>query len=146
LYRRYKDKADFVAVYMREAHASDGWALPGNEKIGIAVAQHKDYAERSQAAKVCYSSLTMTMPMVVDEIDDRVGIAYSGMPDRLYLLDTQGRVAYKGGRGPFGYKPSELEQSLIMLLLDEAAAKRPTGRPVQARTIGDQRNVNVDER
>jgi hypothetical protein len=70
----------------------------------------------------------MTMPMVVDEIDDRVGIAYSGMPDRLYLVDSAGRVAYKGGRGPFGYKPEELEQSLILLLMDEAAAKRPAAR------------------
>ena len=67
--------------------------------------------------------------MVVDEIDDRVGIAYSGMPDRLYVVDSRGRVAYKGGRGPFGYKPSELEQALVMLLLDEAAARPATKKP-----------------
>jgi hypothetical protein len=129
LYRRYKDKADFVPVYIREAHAADGWSLPSNDRLGISIAQHKDYGERCQAAKACCGSLKMTMPMVVDEIDDRVGIAYSGMPDRLYVVDTQGRVAYKGGRGPFGYKPSELEQALILLLMDEAAAKRPAGAP-----------------
>jgi hypothetical protein len=114
-----------VAVYLREAHASDGWSLPSNDKLGITVAHHKDAAERCRAAKDCCAALKMTIPMVVDEIDDRVGTAYSGMPDRLYLVDSQGRVAYKGGRGPFGYKPSELEQTLVMLLLDEAA-----GRPV----------------
>ena len=65
----------------------------------------------------------MTMPLVVDEIDDRVGHAYSGMPDRLYLIDRAGRVAYKGGRGPFGFKPAELDQAIAMLLLDEALAK-----------------------
>jgi hypothetical protein len=129
LYRRYKDKADFVAVYMREAHASDGWSLASNDKLGISVAQHKDYGERCQAAKTCCGSLKMTMPMVVDEIDDRAGIAYSGMPDRLYVVDSRGRVAYKGGRGPFGYKPSEMEQALVMLLMDEAAVKRPVGAP-----------------
>jgi hypothetical protein len=42
------------------------------------------------------------------------------MPDRLYIIDTKGRVAYKGGRGPFGYKPPEMEQALIMLLMDES--------------------------
>jgi hypothetical protein len=126
LYRRYKDKAEFVAVYVREAHASDGWSLQSNEKIGISVAQHKDLGERRQVAQVCSSALKMTIPMVVDEIDDRVGVAYSGMPDRLYIVDAQGRVAYKGGRGPFGYKPSEMEQSLIMLLMDEADKKRPS--------------------
>jgi alkylhydroperoxidase family enzyme len=53
-------------------------------------------------------------------MDDRVGHAYSGMPDRLYLIDREGRVAYKGGRGPFGFKSGELEQALVMQLLDQA--------------------------
>jgi hypothetical protein len=66
----------------------------------------------------------MTIPMVVDEFDDRIGIAYSGMPDRLYIIDSNGRVAYKGGRGPFGYKPLELEQSLVLLLLDQSEVSR----------------------
>src|SRR5262249_8953389 len=34
-------------------------------------------------------------------------------------IDKYGRVAYKGGRGPFGFKPGELEQALIMNLLEE---------------------------
>ncbi len=71
----------------------------------------------------------MTMPMVIDEIDDRAGIAYSGMPGRLDIVDTQGRVAYKGGRGPFGYKPSRMEQSLILLLMDQAGGPRAARGP-----------------
>src|SRR5262249_131160 len=55
----------------------------------------------------------------VDEMNDRVGHLYSGMPDRLYLIDANGRIAYKSGRGPFGFKTGELEQSLVMLLLDK---------------------------
>src|SRR5205814_1934472 len=39
-----------------------------------------------------------------------------------------GRVAYKGGRGPFGFKPGELEQSIVMTLLDEAG-ERGVGEP-----------------
>jgi alkylhydroperoxidase family enzyme len=61
----------------------------------------------------------MTMPLLVDAIDDRVGHAYSGMPDRLFIIDKQGMVAYKGGRGPFGFKPGELEQALVMHMLDQ---------------------------
>ena len=34
--------------------------------------------------------------------------------------NKSGRVAYKAGRGPFGLKPGEMEQALVMLLLDEA--------------------------
>ena len=59
------------------------------------------------------------MPMLVDEIDDSVGARYSGMPSRLYLIDQRGLIAFKNGRGPFGFKPAELEQSLILLLRDE---------------------------
>ena len=67
----------------------------------------------------------MTMPLLIDDMDDRVGHAYSGMPDRLYVVDRAGKVVYKGGRGPFGYKPGEMEQSLILLLRDEAEAAPP---------------------
>ncbi len=76
-------------------------------------------------AKTCCTSLGITMPMVVDDMDDHVGHLYSGMPDRLYVLDGDGRVVYKGGRGPFGFKVGEMEQSLVMLLLDadKATAK-----------------------
>lgn len=30
---------------------------------------------------------------------------WNGMPARLYVIDKEGNVAYKSGRGPFGYKP-----------------------------------------
>jgi hypothetical protein len=51
------------------------------------------------------------------------------MPDRLYVIDSRGRVAYKGGRGPFGYKPSEMEQALVMLLMGEGRGPAPAGPP-----------------
>lgn len=68
------------------------------------------------------------MPLVVDTIDDRVGHAYSGMPDRLYIVDRRGHVAYQGGRGPFGFKPAELEQSLLMVLLEQELESRAQKR------------------
>ena len=58
------------------------------------------------------------MKMVVDDINDPAGTAYSGMPARLYVIDTNGKVAYKSGRGPFGFKAGEMEQALAMSLLE----------------------------
>ena len=66
-----KDRADFLAIYVREAHPTDGWALPFNEKVGISIAQPKAFEERRAAASTCCRSLKTTIPMVVDEIDDR---------------------------------------------------------------------------
>jgi hypothetical protein len=47
------------------------------------------------------------------------------MPARLYLIDADGKVAYKSGRGPFGFKPGELEQALVMSLLDQQLKAAP---------------------
>jgi thiol-disulfide isomerase/thioredoxin len=121
LHRRYADRVDFLAVYVREAHPIDGWRLSSNDRAGIVLHQPQAWAERACTAILCSRALKITIPMVADELDNRVGHAYSGLPTRLYLIDREGRVAYKSGRGPFGVKPGELEQSLVMLLLDEAA-------------------------
>ena len=118
----------FIAVYLREAHPIDGWSL-GKDKVAGKILQPKTFAERRDVAVQCCSKLKITMPMVVDDIDDRVGHAYSGMPDRLYIIDSSGKIAYQGGRGPFCYLPSEMEQSLVMLLMDEGQRKQSGRAP-----------------
>jgi alkylhydroperoxidase family enzyme len=127
---RYKDDAVFVAVYVREAHPTDGWRMSSNDDAGVTFPQPRDYAERAGLAERCYAKLKMNMPLLVDEMDDRAGHAYSGMPSRLYVIDTAGKIAYKGGRGPFGFKPDEMEQTLVMLLLDGRAKAAPARVPV----------------
>ena len=56
------------------------------------------------------------LPALVDDVDDAVNSAYSAWPDRLYLVDVDGRIAYQGGRGPFGFAPDELEVAIRSLL------------------------------
>jgi Iodothyronine deiodinase len=67
--------------------------------------------------------LNLGFPMLVDTIDDSVGARYSGMPGRLYVIDRQGKVAFKSGRGPYLFKPAEMEQSLVLLLQEEGASR-----------------------
>jgi hypothetical protein len=114
---------DVYAVYIREAHPADGWKMKGNDRVGVTINQPKTLEARNLAASKCCQALHLTMPLLVDTINDEVNRAYSGFPDRLYLLDREGKVAYKGGRGPFAYKPREMEQGLLLLLLDEMLAK-----------------------
>lgn len=125
LYRRYKDRASFVMVYVREAHPTDGWQMDSNNRVGVAIRQPQNYDEREQVARTCGKTLDLGLPMVVDAMDDRVGARYSGMPSRLYLIDPKGVVAFKSGRGPFGFKTAELEQSLILELQAESSAGPP---------------------
>ncbi len=121
LYRRYKDRANFAMVYVREAHPTDGWRMASNDRFGATTSQPKTYGERVEVAQKCGRLLDLGFPMLVDTIDDAVGARYSGMPGRLYLIDRDGKIAFKSGRGPYLFKPAELEQSLVMLLLEGKA-------------------------
>jgi hypothetical protein len=124
LYKRYLDRANFLMVYVREAHPADGWRSPANDAAQITLEQPKTYEERVDAAETCQLKLGFEMPFLVDTIDDRVGGTYSGMPSRLYVIDRTGKIVYKSGRGPFGFKPAEMEQSLIWALTEQAVLEQ----------------------
>src|SRR5262249_419857 len=127
--KRYGDRVEFLGVYVREAHPTDGWHMESNDRAGVKFAQPTNKDERQAIATQCCTALKMTIPLLVDGVDDAVGQAYSGMPDRLYLIDKYGRVAYKGGRGPFGFKPGELEHAIIMNLLESPPTRvTPAGQ------------------
>ena len=145
LYHRYKDRATFVMVYVREAHPTDGWRMESNDRVGATTAQPKSYEERVDVAQKCGRLFNIGFPMLVDTIDDTVGARYSGMPGRLYLIDREGKVAFKSGRGPYLFKPAELEQSLVLSLQDQdpsasSAADNPVSPPVKAtRNAGERK-------
>lgn len=115
--RTFSDQVEFITVYLREAHPIDGLRTAANDRVGILVKQPISLVERAAVADRCYSTLRMKSQMVVDEMDDRVGRAYCAEPDRIYLIDDAGRVAYRGAPGPFGFNPIELEQTILLMLL-----------------------------
>ena len=49
---------------------------------------------------------------LVDEMGDAVGVACAGVPERLYLVGRDGRIAYKGGVGPMYFRPDEWERAI----------------------------------
>ena len=69
--------------------------------------------ERNEVARVCMTKLALEpIPALVDDLDDAVGEAYAAHPDRLYLVGRDGRVAFRGGPGPFGFIPDQLEAAI----------------------------------
>jgi alkylhydroperoxidase family enzyme len=104
--------------------------MSSNDKDGVVFAQPTTDEERCEVASKCCAALNTKVPFVVDTIDDHVGHLYSGMPDRLYLIDRDGRIAYKGGRGPFGFKPPELEQQIAMMLAESPPPKESGWFPI----------------
>lgn len=107
-------------VYVLEAHPSDVWQMESNIRDGVVFESPKDYEERGSVAALCVNKLGIEFPALVDDFDNSTESAYTAWPDRLYLIDTQGRVAYKSAPGPFGFKPDELEAALQELGLEPA--------------------------
>jgi hypothetical protein len=106
----------FLAVYILEAHPSDVWQMRSNIKEKVVFASPKDEEERALVAGACVRNLGIKFPAVLDGFDNRVEKAYTGWPDRIYLIDAQGRVTYKSRPGPFGFEPDELAASLKRLV------------------------------
>jgi hypothetical protein len=108
LYDRHGDEVAFFVVYIREAHPEDGWVLAENRREEIALDDPTSLEERADAAEACVGRLQTRIPVLLDDVDDAVALAYGGWPDRLYLIGRDGRVAFQGEVGPFGFKPEEL--------------------------------------
>lgn len=76
------------------------------------IVQTDSLDQRKANAEVCMASLKLTMPTVLDRADNKVNAAYAGWPDRLYVVGVDGKIAYKGGPGPRGFRPAEVENWL----------------------------------
>jgi hypothetical protein len=103
-------------VYIQEAHPVDLWQVSSNVKEGVLFASPRTSVERENTAEMCVVKLAIKLPSLIDGIDNRTERAYTGWPDRLYVIGTDGRVRYKSAPGPFGFSTSELEQALTQTL------------------------------
>lgn len=116
LYQQYRDRAAFYVVYIQEAHPIDKWQVKDNLQDDVLVASTMTADERLKVADLCVKNLKIDLPALVDEPDNRVERAYTGWPDRLYVVGRDGNISYKSGPGPFGFKPAEVEATLKRIL------------------------------
>ena len=99
-------------VYIQEAHPVDLWQVSSNVKEGVLFRSPTTATERGDAAEMCVVKLAVKLPALLDGMDNSVERAYTGWPDRLYVIGTNGRVRYKSAPGPFGFSTNALEASL----------------------------------
>ena len=79
------------------------------------IADQTTLEERNVVAERFRQHIDLGMPTVVDDVDDAVSAAYAGWPTRLYLIGVDGRVAYRGGLGPYGFWPRKLAAAIEAL-------------------------------
>jgi len=111
-------------VYIKEAHPEDGWQVPQNQRDGVVFNDPKTADERGEVAKTCALKLSLKMPFVVDEMDNPVEAAYAAWPDRLYIVDKEGKIAYKGGPGPRGFNAQAMAEKLADLLKSQSPGQK----------------------
>jgi Iodothyronine deiodinase len=106
----------FLVVYILEAHPSDVWQMESNIRDKVVFASPKDEEERASMAGACVRKLGIKFPAVLDEFGNAVEKTYTAWPDRMYLIDGNGRIAFKSRPGPFGFKTDELRAALERLI------------------------------
>jgi Iodothyronine deiodinase len=104
-----------LVVYILEAHPSDVWQMQSNIKDKVVFTSPKNEDERGLVAGSGVRKLGIKFPAVLDGFGNTTERVYTGWPDRIYVIDSGGRITYKSKPGPFGFKSDELATALAKL-------------------------------
>lgn len=94
-----------MAVYILEAHPTDVWQMQSNVRDNVLFASPTNLEQRENIAGSCVRKLGIKFPAVIDGLDNKTEQAYTGWPDRLYLIDRDGKVVYKSKPGQLRLPP-----------------------------------------
>jgi len=106
------EKVKFFSVYIREAHAEGEDQVPRNLEEDVIFDQPETTDERAEVAAACMLRYNFTFPMLLDNMENEAEEKYISWPDRLYLIDSDGKVAYQGGMGPLYFDVEEFEEAV----------------------------------
>jgi hypothetical protein len=93
--------------------------VQSNVKDKIVLKDATTTEERRKVAKDFCQQFKVTLPVLVDSIEDKMESAFAAWPDRIYVIDAKGQIAYKGKPGPSGFKVNEAEEALKKCLNGE---------------------------
>src|SRR5881394_537791 len=96
LYRQYRDRASFLTVYVKEAHPLDEWQMESNEEQGVCYPQPVTLEDRVRIARDFIARCDVEIPFAIDDIDNAADDLYAAWPERLYVIEIDGTIAYKG--------------------------------------------------
>lgn len=86
-----------------------------------------------------FKDKALTIPCVIDGMDNLVNEASRAHPDRIFLVRTDGRLAVAGARGPWGFEPALQETRRWMTQLREAGTEPELAK--NAAEQGEDRHV-----
>ena len=80
--REYGSVADFLLIYIAEAHPTDGWAFANNK---YQIPNHINIQDRVKAAEKLMGE-GLVCPIVVDTMTDQASKLYRATPERLAIV------------------------------------------------------------
>jgi hypothetical protein len=86
--------------------------MKSNVKDDVCYAQPKTLQQRVIIANDFTKRFKFPLPFGIDDMSNAANDAYAAWPERIYIVDESGRIAYRGGIGPFNYKPEEAREWL----------------------------------
>jgi len=93
LAKDYATRVAVLVVYTREAHAVGEWEVDRNKDENIAVEQPKSEADRKALATLAVNTLKVTVPVLLDEMDNSTAKAYGLTPNGAVVINRDGTVA-----------------------------------------------------
>ena len=112
LAKNYGGKVKFFCVYIREAQAEGEDQVPRNLEEAVIFEQPETTDERAEVAAACMLRYNFSFPMLLDNMENEAEEKYVSWPDRLYLIDSAGKIAYQGGMGPLFFNVDEFEEAV----------------------------------
>jgi hypothetical protein len=89
--------------------------MPANLEDDAVVMQQTTLEQRRDQALETAARLGLTMPLLLDQMDNAASVAFAAWPERLVVAGADGRIAYPGSPGPGGFSPEEAEAALTAL-------------------------------
>jgi hypothetical protein len=84
LYRRYRNQDfEFFTIYVREPHPGENYG------------PHRDFEQKLKFARDCREQDGIQTPILVDDLHGTVHRCYGSMPNMIYIIDKNGKIAYK---------------------------------------------------
>jgi hypothetical protein len=107
-------KAEIYLVYTKEMHSVGGWDSARNEADHVVEIQPKTMPEKEAAARQCRTSLHLTLPILMDDMQDTTTTAYGAYPDGAVVINRDGTI--EGSQ-------QWAEPTALRRLIDQAVAK-----------------------
>jgi hypothetical protein len=106
--------------------------MKSNVKDDVCYAQPKTLEQRVVIANDFIKRFHYPLPFGIDDMSNAASDAYAAWPERIYIVDEDGRITYRGGMGPFDYHPGEARAWLAKRFGEVKQEPAPAAAPAPA--------------